>query len=618
MDSPSATLEQFCRLPPAWPRIGLLVTAMFAVVILAAQGNVEPLPSWGIHYNRPTRQTWERLTFLAYAALFLSMWLVYFLSRSKAAFFNVRTLRKLLQLTSQLWLPSIHSAEKKEFEQIFIDKARTSITVLGILTAAAGLELVQVNAILLSVSGQKAMADPWNVVMLAGATLAAIAAFVYFLISADSLDCLFNRFDPADDERLKRNFYRRTITPRYLGVVMLMVGAVLLVAFHEPTLASMAMGVLIVVGYRHWFPSFPDVSVQVQCGTLSGFFRRIERGASIGAYLLLLAGPLLTFCLNDMPVPTHLFAVLAAALWAFSAPVINRGLNRLPKEGRLYGILCGLLVSLICGSATLSLLTLGSLGRSAPSLYMVLRIVFTFLPFAGFVYLVLAGVFTFPLATGLYYGCAHAFGERAEFAAQFVKVKPILSVLLATFLLHESFRLSSAISLVLIIIGVALLLGVNQQCKPSLYAVGLGVLTALSWSLGEIFFKLGHHTETILDDTLLALISGTLLGLIGMLLSTAFIVKRTDRRAVYKAFPNWVIYFVLHGILSFGLAYACLFRSIAAVGVSRTVMITSFWPIASLITSANFVFEAKPRSISGHVVWAAAALLAGSLLQLLT
>jgi hypothetical protein len=44
--SPSAKMTEFCSLPPAWPRIGLLVTA-----------------------------------------LFVSMWLVYFLSRSEVQFF---------------------------------------------------------------------------------------------------------------------------------------------------------------------------------------------------------------------------------------------------------------------------------------------------------------------------------------------------------------------------------------------------------------------------------------------------------------------------------------------------------------------------------------------------
>ena len=573
-----------------------------ALVMLAAQGNVQPLPSLGISNDRPSRQMWERLTFIGYAALFLSVWLVYFLSRSEMTFFNVRTLRKLLRLTSHLWQPGSHSLEQKEIEVFFADKARTSITILGILTAAAGLELVQVNVILLSASRPKFMADPWEVSMLAGATLAAIAAFGLFLISADSLDALFNRFvHDADGHMLKRHFYRQTITPRYLGKVMLMLGAVLLVAFHKPTLGSVAMGVLICIGYRHWFPNFPDLCAQLQCGTVNRLFRIIQRAVSAGAYLLLLTTPLLTSHLGKVHIPPHVFAALAAALWAFSAPVVNRGLSQLPTKGRFYGILCGLSVSLLSGWATLMLMKLGTPVHSNSSMF-----------------LVLAGALTFPLGTGLYYWCSHAFGERAELAAQFIKVKPILSVLLAAVLLGESIRWLSGISLVLVVVGVSFLLSSGQQGKLSIVAVLVGLLTAFSWSLGEIFFKLGNRLDKTFDDTLFALFCGMLLGVVGMLFMT-FIVRRVDREAIFEKFSKWAMYFILHGVLSFGLAYACLFRSIAAIGVGRSAMITAFWPIASIITSATFVFDKTvQRPVSWHVIAAAAALLTGSLLQLLT
>jgi len=600
--SPSAKMMEFCSLPPAWPRIALLVTAFLALVMLAAQGNVEPLPSLGIRNDHPTADMWERLTFLTYAALFVSMWLVYFFSRSEVAFFRVRTLRKLLQLTSQHWMGGV-----EEIEKIYTDKARTSITVLGILTAAAGLELVQVNAILLSATQATFVHDPWKdspwkAGVLGLATLAAIAAFVLFLVSADSLDSIFNKFDAkADDDRLKHHFYKQTITPRYLGMVMLMSGAILLVAFHEPALASTGMGVLIAVGYRYWFPNFPAVCADVQPDTVTRFLSVIERVGGIAMYLLLVTCPFLTSRLGTTPIPSYFFAALAALLWAFSAPIINRGLNQLPAEKSVHGLTCGLLVSLVSGSVTLTLLTLGAPGSRIFSLY-----------------LVIAGVLTFPVATGLYYGCARAFGGRAEFAAQFVKVKPIFSVFLAVAVLRESFKFSSGISLLLIAIGVYFLWSIGQQGKSSFYAIGLGLLTALSWSLGEILFKLGHHSSMSLDDTLLALLSGTVIGGIATLLTTVF-VKHAVRVATCKAFRKWIIYFVLHGVLSFGLAYACFFKSIAVLGVSRTVMITAFWPIASIVTSAKFVFDqAAPQPVSWRAIVAAAALLAGALLQILT
>jgi hypothetical protein len=183
------------------------------------------------------------------------MWVVYFCSRTDLEFVNVRTLRKLLRMTSKQWLLGNPADPQPELERIFSDKARASITVLGILTAVAGLELVQVNSILLS--GRWASADMglWRVLMVDGATLAAIAAIVLLLISADSLDSIFNRFAIGEaDALLKSRFYTQSVTPRYRGLLMLMFGAAILVAFHEPQLASMAIAVIIVAGYRHWFP----------------------------------------------------------------------------------------------------------------------------------------------------------------------------------------------------------------------------------------------------------------------------------------------------------------------------------------------------------------------------
>jgi uncharacterized membrane protein len=461
--SPSAKMKEFYSLPAAWPRIALFVTAFLALEMLATQGHVEPFPTLGIQYDKPDTRMWERLTFLTYAALYVSMWLVYFFSRSEVAFFRVRTLRKLLQLTSRQWLGGIQFGVQST-QDLYTDKARTSITVLGILIAAAGLELVQVNAILLSATQEKFVKNPWGedpfkAGVLGVATLAAIAAFALFLVSADSLDVIFNKFQAdGDDHRLKYHFYKQTITPRYLGMVMLMSGAILLVAFHAPALASTAMGVSIVVGYRHWFPSFPDLRPVVQRDPVTRFLSMLDRAGRAAMYLLLPTCPLLTSRFGTTPIPSYFFAVLAALLFAFSASIINRGLSQLPADKSIHGLMCGLLISLLSGSVTLTLLTLGKAGSLIFSRYMVV-----------------SGVLTFPVATALYYGCARAFGGRAEFAAQFVKVKPIFSVVLAVFLLHESLKRSSYISFLLIGIGLFFLWSTKQQGGSSVYAIIFGI-----------------------------------------------------------------------------------------------------------------------------------------------
>ncbi len=114
-------------------------------------------------------------------------------------------------------------------------------------------------------------------------------------------------------------------------------------------------------------------------------------------------------------LPSYSYAIISALLWATSVPILNHAIEHLPDQPKRSSILTGLVVALISGTIILYIL-----GRPIHVLE------FT-------KYTLLAGIFTFPIATGLYYLAAFAFGAQTEIASQFVRVKPLFSILIAFF-----------------------------------------------------------------------------------------------------------------------------------------------------------------------------------------
>lgn len=106
-------------------------------------------------------------------------------------------------------------------------------------------------------------------------------------------------------------------------------------------------------------------------------------------------------------------AVGAAALWACSSLVVNRGLRGLRGSGAsaVAGVVTGMVLALGVGASVLWVVG-GFPALVVPD-----------------VRVVAAGVLTFPVGTGLYYLGALSFGGRSEVAAQFANVKPVLVLL---------------------------------------------------------------------------------------------------------------------------------------------------------------------------------------------
>lgn len=293
-------------------------------------------------------------------------------------------------------------------------------------------------------------------------------------------------------------------------------------------------------------------------------------------------------------MPDYFYAIFSALLWASSAPIINYGLNNIPKKNSLQSISIGLLFALLAGIFSLTLI-----------------VVWLDLSLEINIYLILSGAFTYPIATGAYYITSELFKKRAEFASVFSKVKPIISFSLATLFLQEIPSNITVISLLFIITGtLVLILGSNKNIM-SLKATAIGLLTASSWALGEAFMKKGIANSHPIAASWVALFSGCILYIIAL----SFFSKRIK----FRSLPNKkkiFIPFIAHGILSFCIAYTLYYFSIKNIGIARSVLINAFWPILS-ICIALFIRKLKNESttIPIPLLIATILLLIGSLIQ---
>lgn len=227
------------------------------------------------------REDWGRILFIIYLSVYFSMWLVYFLSKSKRKFlkyFRVGTLRRLLFVKSKHW-----TAEDSKIGEAFMEKAKTSITAIAMLVAVAFLGMMQTKDLYFDLialtKGERYQQTTWYLMILGFAASCSLIAFICFVISADALDGMFNEFeDKKLDNRIRRYLYKTTIHPRYFGLVFLISSIIFLMAYIHSILGSIVIGLIITIGYRHWFPKAELIEddlneMPVHCGfTLRLFF----------------------------------------------------------------------------------------------------------------------------------------------------------------------------------------------------------------------------------------------------------------------------------------------------------------------------------------------------------
>ncbi len=291
-------------------------------------------------------------------------------------------------------------------------------------------------------------------------------------------------------------------------------------------------------------------------------------------------------------MPAYSYAILSALLWAASAPVLNIGLKNIPDDSRSGHLIVGLYVAMLAGIVALfpfSSVMEGGLEMSTE--------------------IVFAGLFTYPLATGIYYVTGLAFNKRIEFASQFAKVKPIFSVLFSLLILREVFSYLSYVSFGLITAGILLMLFSGTSEDIPAKAVLLGLLTAVLWALGELFMTRGIGSMSAIDANFVALSASAILFSV---VALPFIVRRG-----LKSHPVWQLWpFLVHGVMSFGIAYSLFFESIKVIGLGRSVLVNAFWPVAAIILTGGIRIANRQDVAVPFIIWLAILfILCGSLLQ---
>ena len=289
-----------------------------------------------------------------------------------------------------------------------------------------------------------------------------------------------------------------------------------------------------------------------------------------------------------------LAALGSALLWAASVPIVSSGLRRIPEENIYSGLGLGLFTSLIAGTATLGLLNKAA-GIPIASIS---------LPLAA------AGIFMFPIGTGLYYLCGYAFSGQMEVAAQFSKVKPTISVLLAIAFLGEPLTAAIVVSLCLVSVGLFFLIRMQlSKSAKRLIPLATGLLTALSWALGDVCMKVASSSGMRAESAIMSMLLTGAAATFVLVLPTLVWRRDAINRYWRFCFP-----FLVHGIVSFAFAYTLFYAAISDLGLSRTVLVTAFWPLLGLLLVhvLNRARGEKGDSLSMDLLYAAIFILCGA------
>ena len=286
-------------------------------------------------------------------------------------------------------------------------------------------------------------------------------------------------------------------------------------------------------------------------------------------------------------------ALGASLTWALSAPIVSRGVSLLPTDRRPEALVQGLTLAVLVGAA---LLTPFALDQGIPT--------------SLNVNVALAGILTFPVATLLYYLTAHAYGSRADLAVQFARVKPVFSIGLAVLFLGERLTSGDTFSALLAISGVAVMAYGAVRGEFSWPSLFFGLATAGAWALGEMYVGLGFPQGGSAAQTWVTLV-------VALVVLVPLAVWATWRRPLALVRDwTWARYFALHGAVSFAFAYALFFSSIVSLGLARTVLVTAFWPVISLLVAMAVGRRRGQEVAVPATVWIAAALLlSGSVAQ---
>ncbi len=102
------------------------------------------------------------------------------------------------------------------------------------------------------------------------------------------------------------------------------------------------------------------------------------------------------------------------------------------------------------------------------------------------------------------------------------------------------------------------------------------MFACLFWSLGDIMMNQAVQHFSSLVVTPLSLFAG-------MIVFYTWIAVRNDIRKIARMPRHDKLCYVIHGTVSFGIGYCAFFAAMNYIGISKTVIITSAWPLVSFL-----------------------------------
>ena len=304
-----------------------------------------------------------------------------------------------------------------------------------------------------------------------------------------------------------------------------------------------------------------------------------------------------------------LFSFLAVIAWVISTLIVSKGIKELkeaykpifdkPKDYslKIEIVFTYLGITLLTGVIILSLIIIPLLVTSRFS-------------FSGF--LILGGIFSFSLGTGLYYFCTLVY-RKAEIASQFSRFGPFFNIIIGIAVFGELFTIFDFFSLILLSIGITLFLIITWTGKFGIIGFLLGILTSLSWTLGGLFMNLSFLTtpSNPLKPLIFSFFS-LLFGFASLLIFVLiYMLKNQQKKKLEGTNLSFIKieksvrkYFILHGVLSISIGHTANFFGILHLGVSGVAFIMSLWPILSLLVG-YLLFSSSPDYMryKKHLKW---------------
>lgn len=229
--------------------------------------------------------------------------------------------------------------------------------------------------------------------------------------------------------------------------------------------------------------------------------------------------------------------------------------------------LYGLGISLIAGLAVLLV----------PSLFLLFST--NIVSIKTLFFIVLVGILQFPLATFLYYESIRIAG--LSIVAPLTRLKTLFVTVFVLVFGIEAITRNDMIAAVLAIIGAVMLTSHSIKLKHihdghvekgALYSIG----AAVSWGAGDLAVQKVAGQVHPLVITFIALFSGMIVYYLYIGLKGKFnVIINMPRSDKYR--------YATHGIISFGIGYLAYFAAIGRIGVTKSVIITTGWPLIAMV-----------------------------------